>query len=125
MDGGSGRFVIKHLVVWLFIVLKNSNFTTSRAEKSFFYSLQKQKIFLLPKTPIQILGPKSPSREWVPEPLIRGTKLASHFYIGLRLRMSGTLCPCPFTHLRLAQSDIFLRPHFIPLNTRRFRMWST
>ena len=67
MDRCSGRFVFKQFVVWLFIVLNNSNLATSWIEKSCFDSLQELEIFLLPKMFIQILGPKPPSGEWESE----------------------------------------------------------
>jgi len=98
-DVCSGRFVFKQLVVWLFIVLKSSNLTTSWMEELCLNSLQEQEIFLLPTTPIRILEPKRLPRERVPEPFLRGTILASQFYIELNLKMSGTICPCPFTAL--------------------------
>jgi len=103
LDGCSGKFVFKQLVVWLLIVLNNSKFATSWTEKSCFDFQQEQEIFLLPKTSMKILGTKRPCREWLPEPFVRGTNLASHFYLELRLIMSGTILPCPFTALCLAQ----------------------
>jgi hypothetical protein len=118
------KFCFQAVSCLVIYCIKNSNFATSWIEKSCFDSLQEQEIFVLPKTSIQILGSKRPSREWVPEPLLRRAKLASHFYIQLRLRMTGTILPCPFTHLCFAQWRLATST-FHSIEQASFRMWST